>query len=110
MQRTLDRRRVRYPPGREDHLHTLRLKNCSTTKVRTEVCVYEGAPSMRIRKQRYPWQRRHVQGDPLHAFSNYAVNQENEIGKMSSINMCQGVSFADLVSMIPEHLRPSNDS
>lgn len=57
----------------------------------------------------YPWQRRHVQGGPLHAFSNYALSQENEIGKMSSTNMCQGVSFAHLVSMIPEHLRPSNE-
>ena len=46
----------------------------------------------------------------MHAFSNYAVIQENEIGQMSSINMCQGVSFADLVSMIPEHLRPSNEA
>ena len=45
----------------------------------------------------------------MHAFSNYTVNQDNEIGKMSRPNMCQGVSFVDLVSMIPEHLRPSNE-
>jgi len=58
---------------------------------------------------RYPCNCGRVQGALLHAFSNYALSQENEIGKMSSTNMCQGVSFADLVSMIPEHLRPSNE-
>ena len=43
----------------------------------------------------------------MHALSNYAVNQENEIGKMFTTNMCKGVSVADFVSMIPEQLRPS---
>jgi len=38
------------------------------------------------------------------------MNQDNDIGKMSRPNMCQGVTFADLVSMIPEHLRPSNEA
>ena len=39
LQRTLDRRRVRYSPGREDHLHALQLKNCSTTRLGEEMQV-----------------------------------------------------------------------
>lgn len=70
----------------------------------------KGPPLIRRMGSGYPWQRRHVQGGPLHPFSNYIMNQDNEIGKMSRPNMCRGVTFADLVSMIPEHLRPSNEA
>lgn len=46
----------------------------------------------------------------MYIFSNYTLNEENEIGKMFRPNMCKGFSFSDMVSIIPEHLRPSNEA
>jgi hypothetical protein len=45
----------------------------------------------------------------LCTFNNYAANGEDKIDTVSAMFMCQCITFASLSSVIPEHLKPSDD-